>query len=158
MKKDLNFLPVSVNITGKKLLIIGGGKVGYHKALILSKFMDNAKVISPEFHEGFKSLPFELIKKEYADEDLDGVFLIYACTENESLNMQIKKDAERRGILTSVCDNPTLCDFISPAIYKSENVTIAVSSDARNVCQSIDIRNQIEVLAKNKKLIIDTKV
>ncbi len=143
-KENLNFLPVSINITNRKIMIIGGGKVGYHKASILSRFTDKAIIISPQFHEGFNSLPFTLIKKEYQKNDLENVFLVYICTENEELNAQIKKDADALGVLASVCDNPSLCDFISPAIYKKNNVTIAVSSNARNVHQSIYIRNQIK--------------
>lgn len=153
-KSNLTFLPISVNITGKKIVIIGGGKVGYHKAVILNRFTDKATVISPQFHEGFDALPFERIQKEYEKEDLRDAFLVYVCTENELLNRQIKKDAEQSGILTSVCDNPPLCDFISPAIVKQDNVTIAVSSNAQDVYQSIDIRNQIQKLIEQNSLII----
>ena len=142
-------MPVSINITGKRILIIGGGKVGYHKATILNRFTDEATVISPEFHEGFASLPFALITKRYGKNDLEGAFLVYVCTENEELNAQVKCDAEKLGILTSVCDNPVLCDFVSPAIYKDDNVTVAVASNARDVYQSIDIRNQIKELAES---------
>lgn len=142
-KEELTFLPVSLCITGKKILIIGGGKVGYHKATLLNRFTDQATVISPEFLDGFNTLPFERLAKRYEKEDLSGVFLVYICTENEALNAQIKEDAGELGVLASVCDNPACCDFISPAIYKEKNVTVAVSSNARNVYQSIDIRNQI---------------
>ena len=151
-REELNFLPISINITNKRILIIGGGKVGYHKATILSRFTDMAIIISPQFHEGFNSLPFQLIKKSYDVEDLKGAFLVYVCTENEELNALIKRDAERFGILTSVCDNPILCDFTSPAIYKDENITVAVASNARNVYQSIDIRNQIQKLVVGGEL------
>lgn len=154
-REDLNFLPVAINITGKKIVIIGGGKVGYHKASILHRFTDEARVISPKFHEGFKSLPFSLINKEYSKDDLDGAFLVYICTEDESLNAQIKKDAEQNGVLASVCDNPVLCDFISPAIFKRDNINIAVTSNARDVYQSINIRNQIRDLVENGKLSIE---
>lgn len=139
-----NFLPISINITGKKIIIIGGGKVGYHKASILHRFTSEATIISPEFHPGFDSLPFILIQKEYETQDIEGAFLIYICTENEKLNARIKADAEALGILASVCDNPALCDFISPAIYKKDNLTVAVSSNAQDVHQSIAIRNKIE--------------
>lgn len=155
MKKDrgdLNFLPVCVNITGKKILIIGGGKVGYHKATILRRFTDQATIISPDFHEGFAQLPFFLMKKKYEPNDLDGAFLVYVCTENEILNAEIKLACEQRGILASVCDNPILCDFISPAIYKDDNVTIAIASNARDVHQSVGIRNQIKNLVNEGKL------
>ena len=153
-REKMNFLPISINISGKKILIIGGGKVACHKASVLSRFTDEATVISPSFHDGFRSLPFETIAKEYEKTDLDGAFLVYVCTENRELNARIKSDAEDAGILTSVCDNPSLCDFISPAIYKHDNVTIAVSSNARNVSQSIGIRNEIRESIRNGQLII----
>lgn len=157
-RESLNFLPVSINITDKLILIIGGGKVGYHKASILHRFTNKATIISPLFHEGFSSLPFDLMQKEYDESDLDGAFLVYICTENEQLNARIKADAESMGILASVCDNPQACDFISPAIYKSDNVTIAVSSNAQDVYQSIAIRNQIQELVSEGKLIISKNI
>lgn len=148
-REDLLFLPISINITGKKILLIGGGNVGYHKASILNRFTDKATVISPDFHEGFNNLPFILIRKTYEVEDLDGAFLVYICTENKELNHSIKNSCEERGILASVCDDPIHCDFTSPAIYKNDNVTIAVASNAQNVYQSIGIRNQIQGLVEN---------
>ncbi|GAB6012477.1 precorrin-2 dehydrogenase/sirohydrochlorin ferrochelatase family protein [Viscerimonas tarda] len=151
-KENRNFLPISINITGKRILIIGGGKVGYHKASILNRFTDKAVIVSPDFHEGFGSLPFEQIRKEYDKSDLRGAFLVYICTENEQLNAEIKAECESLGILASVCDNPQLCDFISPAIYKDDNFTVAVSSNARDVRQAIHIRNQVESLAKSGDL------
>ncbi|MDR0744326.1 MAG: bifunctional precorrin-2 dehydrogenase/sirohydrochlorin ferrochelatase [Tannerella sp.] len=152
--EEFIFLPVSVNITGKKLLIIGGGKVGFHKATILSRFTQEATVIAPEFHEGFTALPFGRVKKEYEKTDLDGAFLVYVCTENRQLNAKIKQDAEALGILASVCDDPAACDFISPAIYKNGDVTIAVSSNARNVRRSVGIRNRISDLVREGTIII----
>jgi siroheme synthase-like protein len=151
-KEDLNFLPVSVNITDRKILIIGGGKVGYHKASVLSRFTDSVTVISPELQEGFDALPFTSVKKACDRKDLEGAFLVYICTGNEELNAQIKNDAASLGILASVCDNPVLCDFISPAIYKDGDVTIAVSSNARNVRRSIAIRDRIRDLVQNGTL------
>ncbi len=146
MKKELQFLPISINITDQKILIIGGGKVAYHKATILHRFVEHATVLSPDFHDGFADLPFTQIRKRYEPADLAGAFLVYICTENKSLNAEIKQACLDRGILASVCDNPSLCDFISPAIYKEDQVTIAVSSNARDVHQSIGIRNQIKEL------------
>ncbi|MDR3365792.1 MAG: bifunctional precorrin-2 dehydrogenase/sirohydrochlorin ferrochelatase [Prevotellaceae bacterium] len=154
-REDMIFLPIAINITGKKILIIGGGRVGYHKAAILSRFTDKATVISPVFHEGFASLPFVLVKKAYSKDDLDGAFLVYACTESDSLNAQIKSDAAEKGILAGVCDNPMLCDFVSPAIFKAGNVSIAVTSNAQDVRRSIDIRNQLKNLVEKQQLIIE---
>lgn len=153
-KKEQNFLPISVNITDKRIVIVGGGKVGFHKASILAKFTDNVIVISPNFREEFKTCAFKKIKKNYQKEDLQETFLVYACTENETLNRKIKEDADELGILVSVCDNPSLCGFISPAIFKQESITISVSSNAKDVHKSIDIREQISNLVKKKQLLL----
>jgi siroheme synthase-like protein len=148
------FLPISVNITGKRILIIGGGRVGFHKATVLSRFTDKATVISTRFHDGFGDLPFELVNKEYTPADLKGAYIVYICTENEALNASIKRDAENAGILASVCDNPQLCDFISPAIHKRGNITIAVASNAQNVRQSIAVRDRIAQLCDEELILL----
>lgn len=148
----MNFLPININITDKRILIIGGGRVGFHKATILNRFTDEATVISPCFEDGFKDLPFTLVEKEYSEDDLDGAFLVYVCTENHDLNSQIKKQCEERRILCSVCDNPPLCDFTSPAIFKDGDIMVAVSSNATNVRKSMSIR---DVIKKNWKWLLE---
>jgi siroheme synthase-like protein len=151
-KKDLQFLPISINVTNKKILIIGGGKVATHKATILARFVNSVTVIAPEFTEEIRQLPFTFIVKEYKPGDLNGFFLVYACTGNHDLNKRIKDDAEAAGILTSVCDSPLLCDFISPAIHKEGNITISIGSGGQLVLQSIAIRNQIKELIENGRI------
>jgi len=148
-REDLQFLPISINVTNKKILLIGGGKVATHKGTIMARFVNQVTVIAPEFTPEIKKLPFTFIEKEYEISDLEGYFLVYVCTGNHELNRQIKQDAETFGILTSVCDAPMLCDFVSPAIHKEGDITIAVGSNAQNVFQSVDIRNQIKELIEN---------
>jgi precorrin-2 dehydrogenase/sirohydrochlorin ferrochelatase len=153
-REDLQFLPISINVTNKKILLIGGGKVATHKGSIMARFVDQVTVIAPEFSPEIKALPFTFIQKEYEKSDLIGFFLVYVCTGDHELNAQIKQDAAELNILTSVCDAPLLCDFTSPAIHKEGHVTISVASNARNVYQSVDIRNQISDLIKKEQLII----
>lgn len=140
----MHFLPININIEGRRIVIIGGGRVALHKATILSRFTDSATVIAPDFKDGFEELPFTLVRKEYEPEDLDGAALAYICTENHELNRSIHDDAHERHVLASVCDNPALCDFTSPAIFKKDNLTVAVASDAKEVRRSISIRDSIE--------------
>lgn len=154
-REDLLFLPISLNVSNKKILLIGGGKVATHKATIMARFVQNVTVIAPSFTEEIQKLPFRFIQKEYEKKDLEGFFLVYVCTDNHSLNAQIKADSEELGILTSVCDAPLLCDFVSPAIHKEGNLTIAVGSNAQNVYQSVDVRNRISALIQDGTLSLE---
>ncbi|MEA4976857.1 MAG: bifunctional precorrin-2 dehydrogenase/sirohydrochlorin ferrochelatase [Paludibacter sp.] len=158
-REDMNFLPISINVTNKKILLIGGGKVATHKATIIARFItDNVTVISPDFTSEIRQLPFTFIQKNYDKNDLKDFFLVYVCTGDHELNRQIKADAEELGILTSVCDAPLLCDFVSPAIFKQEHLTIAVSSNAQNVYQSIAVRDRIAKLSDDGILQLDQSV
>lgn len=151
-REDLQFLPISINVTGKKILMVGGGKIATHKATIMKRFVDNVTVIAPDITSEIEALGFTLIRKEYEASDLDGYFLVYVVTANEELNRQVKADCEARGILASVCDAPLLCDFVSPAIHKEGYITVSVGSNAQNVYQSVDVRNQIKELFENGTL------
>ena len=151
-REDLQFLPISINVTNRKILLIGGGKVATHKGYIMARFVNQVTVIAPEFTDEIKQLPFTFIEKEYDKTDLFGFFLVYVCTGNHELNAQIKVDAEALGILTSVCDAPMLCDFVSPAIHKEGNVTISVGTNGQNAMQSVVIRNQITELIEKGQI------
>ncbi len=69
---------------------------------------------------------------------------MYACTQNSTVNQQILKDAREAGILINVVDNPSLSDFISPAVYKAGNMTVSVSSGGTNLKQTIAWRDRIK--------------
>lgn len=146
------FLPVSINITGKRILIIGGGKVAAHKMKILSRFTNNITILAPEICNNIHSSGFNIINKKYHSSNLEGYHLVYVCTDNHLLNKLIKKEAKHLGILVNVADNPELCDFVSPAIYKKGNLTVAVGSNAQNVHQSIAVRNAIQDFLENNSI------
>ncbi|MBR6179498.1 MAG: bifunctional precorrin-2 dehydrogenase/sirohydrochlorin ferrochelatase [Bacteroidales bacterium] len=145
----MDFLPINIRISSANILIVGGGRVATHKAQILSRFTSKATVIAKKISNEIKALNFKTIEKEFQEDDLNGVTLLYVCTQDRRLNHKIKLLAQKRGILTSVCDSPFLCDFTSPAIFTSGSISVAVSSDAKDVKRSIRIRNKIKEEIEN---------
>src|SRR5215210_8071411 len=68
-------------------------------------------------------------QRDYAGpEDLDGVFMAIAATNDTDVNIQIYDDAERRAMLVNVVDVPPLCNFILPAIIRTGPLAIAIST------------------------------
>ena len=53
------------------------------------------------------------------------------------------------GKLINVVDNPVQSDFVSPAIFKKDKMTVAVGSNAQNVIESIELRNNIKEFVNN---------
>ena len=141
----MSFLPISVNITNKQILIIGGGKVALHKIQLLSRFTHNFKVVAPDVLDEIKEMEaVEIENREYIESDLKGHLLVYATTDNYELNHRIAIEGKRYGCLVNVADNAQYSDFVSPAILKDGDMTIAVGSDGKNVKASIRLRNKIK--------------
>ena len=145
----MKFLPLSLNITGKKILIIGGGKVAAKKIKILEQFTGDITVVATKICKEIEVGNIICREKEYHKSDLAGYHIIYACTNIERLNRRIKKDCEETGKLINVVDNPGLSDFVSPAIFKKDQMTVAVGSNAQNVLESIELRNKIRDFLNN---------
>ncbi|MHB9155679.1 MAG: precorrin-2 dehydrogenase/sirohydrochlorin ferrochelatase family protein [Endomicrobiales bacterium] len=142
----MEFLPVGLRIKGKRILIVGGGRVAAQKARSLRRFTGRLTVVAEKVSEEVRRTGARCREKPYAPQDLDGVFLVYACTDSKRVNARIRGDARRRGILVSVADDPALCDIISPAIFKKGRMTVAVSSDGRDARSSVTLRDKIKDL------------
>ncbi len=137
-------MPVSLNITDRKILIIGGGKVAAKKIKILEQFTNEITVTATNICEEIKTGKINCREKRYHKSDLTAYHIIYACTNNERLNRRIKMDCEEMGKLINVVDNPAQSDFVSPAIIKKGQMTVSVGSNAQNVIKSIELRNKIK--------------
>ncbi len=142
------FMPISLDLNGKEILIIGGGKQGTHKVELLLRFSSNIRVISREFTPKLfklaKANGIPLIKSIYKKSLLKGAYVVYACTDSRELNKKILKDGHKRHQLVNVADDPNICDFVSPAIYIEDNMRVAVSSNGKDVHKSIRWRNIIK--------------
>lgn len=143
------FLPVSIDISGKKILVIGGGNSAFKKIRILQKYTSNIEVLAKDIIEDILHTNHKCTIKEYDKSDLKGFILVYSCTNNEELDKQIVSDANETGVLINIHDNPSLCQFVSPAIYKYGNISVAVSSNAEDVYESMRIRNLIQQFLEN---------
>lgn len=146
-----NYLPISIDISDQKILIIGGGRSALKKIRILQRFDAKLEVVAENILDEILSIGIPCYKKRYEKSDLKGYFMLYSCTNNEDLDTQIAQDGKEAGVLVNIHDNPALCQFVSPAIYKEGNITVAVSSNAQDVYESIRLRNLIkEYLEKLK--------
>lgn len=142
-------MPIAINIRNKRILLIGGGKVALHKIASLKQYEAELHVLAIDVCEEIKKQSVWYTEKAYERNDLTGAYLVYACTNIKSLNEQIYGDCQGLDILVNVVDNPLLCDFVSPAIYKKDYLSVAVSSNARDVYKSIEVRDKIKTILED---------
>ncbi len=143
----MKYYPVFLDIKGKDCLVVGGGIVGARKAATLEKCGAKVTVISDRFSSGFDDLKRTGIcfkKKEYEKEDVKGIFLVFAATNNADLNQQIKIDASRLNILCNIADAPDNSDFLLPSIVDRGDLIMAVSTSGSSPAMAKRIRQDLE--------------
>jgi len=148
---ERKFLPISIDISTSKILIIGGGHSALKKIRILQRSDAQLEVVAENIIDEVYETGVVCIRKSYEKSDVNGYLMLYSCTNNESLDRQIAQDGREAGVLVNIHDNPALCQFVSPAIYQDGNISVAVSSNAENVYEAIRLRNLIQEYLENLK-------
>ncbi len=139
----MDFLPINIRVSNRKIVIIGGGKVAAQKLQVLTRTSANIYVYANAVCEEIKSMDLTWEELPYDPSQLTDAFLVFACTDAKDVNRRIAGDAQKSGITVNVADDPQACGFTSPAIWFNDSMCVAVSSDGKNARRSVDWRNAI---------------
>ncbi len=127
------FYIACLKLSGRRCLVVGGGEIGLEKVEGLLACDGDVTLLAPTAVPALQELAEEgsiaWEQREYAGiEDLEGVFMVIASTDDTDVNIRIYDDAEERAMLVNVVDVPPLCNFILPAIVRTGPVAIAIST------------------------------
>ncbi|WP_188981878.1 siroheme synthase CysG [Pseudomonas matsuisoli] len=128
----MEFLPLFHKLSGRKVLLVGGGDIALRKGRLLAEAGAVLTVVSPEIEEELEGLVLagggQVIRRGYQPEDLQSTCLAIAATDDESINSAVSAQAQASGIPVNVVDAPALCSVIFPAIVDRSPLIVAVSS------------------------------
>jgi precorrin-2 dehydrogenase/sirohydrochlorin ferrochelatase len=144
----MRYYPLFLDIKNRDCLVVGGGAVGTRKVETLLDCGARVTVVSIATTLQLDALAEKkavtLAKRSYRTDDLDGKFLVVGATDDEALNRQISEDAVRRNLLCNIADQPSLCNFILPAIVDRGDLVIAVSTSGKSPAFAKRIRRALE--------------
>lgn len=142
------FYPVSLNIKGRRCVVIGGGEVALRKVKVLLEYGADIVVVSselcPELAELAVSRNLSVKNHTYEEGDLAGAFLAIAATDNGKTNRQVAEEARNKSILINVVDDAENSDFIVPSLLRRDGLTIAVSTSGQSPALARKIRTRLE--------------
>lgn len=143
----MDFLPLFHKLQDRLVLVVGGGEVALRKARLLVESGAVLRVVAPQIRDELRELAgpaAQLLLRGYQADDLDGVGLVIAATDDEPLNAQISAQAQARGIPVNVVDAPKLCSVIFPAIVDRSPLIVAITSGGDAPVLARLIRAKIE--------------
>lgn len=148
MKNKKGYFPLFLDISSKRILVVGAGDIGLRRIKTLLFFTEEvevaAKKLCPDIEEMVREQKVRYIGGAFEERMLDGAFLVLACTDDKELNVQICALARNQGILANNCSDQKDCDFFFPSVVKLDELVIGINASGLNHRKVKDTRRQIE--------------
>jgi precorrin-2 dehydrogenase/sirohydrochlorin ferrochelatase len=135
--------PIMLDLTDKKIVIIGGGKIALRKTLGILKAKGTVTVIAPNFLPEFDGLDgVKRITATYKAEYIQTAQLIFACTDSKIVNQKIVEDASDYQWVND-CSRKENSDFFNMSTIEHEEYLIAMSSFGKNPTATKKMKEQL---------------
>ena len=143
------YFPAFLDLVRKRVVVVGAGQVATGKVrALLPCRPDPLIVIAPAASDLIRrqAQRGDLVwhARPFEPADVDGADLVFAATDNRTLNASVATHARRLGIPVLAVDDVPNCDFIAPAIVRRGDVVIAISTGGRSPAMARRTRERLE--------------
>ncbi|MGE2692262.1 uroporphyrinogen-III C-methyltransferase [Mycolicibacterium pulveris] len=122
---------VGLRLTGKKVVVVGGGTVAQRRLPLLIANGADVHVISPAATPVVEALSEQrpgitLELREFRDGDLDDAWYVIAATNDPAVNAAVVAEAERHRIFCVRADVAREGTAVTPATFEYEGLSVGV--------------------------------
>jgi len=136
--------PINLNLTGRKVLVVGAGRIATRKAQQLVPCGADVTVIAPLVVPLMRDLPVTILEREYVAGDALGYRLVITATGNVEVDQAIYDECEAAGIWVNSADDPERCAFTLPAVVRRGSLMITSSTGGASPALSSWIRARLD--------------
>lgn len=144
----MRYYPVSLDLQGKPVTVVGGGAVAERKVISLlacgARLTLIAPVLTPKLLLMSRAGAVRHRARRWRAGDLNGAFLVIAATDDPELNARIGEEAGRMSRLFNSVDDPDRSNFIAPAVVARGDLILTVSTSGKSPALARRIRLELE--------------
>jgi uroporphyrin-III C-methyltransferase/precorrin-2 dehydrogenase/sirohydrochlorin ferrochelatase len=123
----VNGYPVLLDLAGRRVVVVGGGFVASRRARGLHEAGADVVVVAPEVADEIVALGVGTVTRRFAATDLDGAWLVMACTDDPAVNAAVAQASADRRVFCVRADAAAEGTARTSAVVRHEGVTIAVN-------------------------------
>jgi len=145
--------PIFIKGHGQKILVVGSGALALAK---LRGWLTAGADVTVVDHDAATALNaagiasntdrLTIHARAFENADLAGINLVYAASEDDSINQRVASWANIKKISVNVADQPDKSDFISPALVEHGDLTIAISTAGKAPQYAVKLRALLDQL------------
>jgi uroporphyrin-III C-methyltransferase/precorrin-2 dehydrogenase/sirohydrochlorin ferrochelatase len=130
---------------GRLAVVVGAGSVAVRRVAGLRAAGADVLVVAPDISASLADLATRGLittrQGSYTASDLDGAWLVLACTDQPAVNAAVAADAERMRLWCGRADDATESAAWVPAVGRAGAITVAVNAD-RDPRRAVAVRDQ----------------
>lgn len=122
--------PLLLELRGRDVLVVGGGSVALRRVRGLLDAGATVRVVAPVVTEAIASLEVDVVRREFADGDVTGMWLVQACTSDPAVNAAVARAAAEHHVFCVRADAADHGSARTPAVLRRDGLTVAVNAGA----------------------------
>lgn len=135
--------PVGLVLTGRRCLVVGGGRIASRKVSGLARAGAVIHVIAPDVLDEVSALADIVHRRPFQPGDTIGYGLVVSATGDLAVDDAVAADAEANGAWVNTCDKPSLCSVLLPAVLRHDPITVAVNTGGASPALAGWLRDRI---------------
>jgi uroporphyrin-III C-methyltransferase/precorrin-2 dehydrogenase/sirohydrochlorin ferrochelatase len=146
-----DLLPLFLNLTGRTVVLVGGGRVAAGKLQQLLAAGARVRVVAPEISAAAVDLVsrgaprVEIIPRRFMPSDLDGAWLVVAAATPE-VNREVADVAERLRLFVNAVDDPANASAFLSGVVRRDGVTLAISTSGEAPALTALLREALDAV------------
>jgi siroheme synthase-like protein len=143
------YYPIFVDMSGRRVLVVGGGHVAEEKVtgLLRADMAGRLTLVAPKLLPSLQKLlaegKIDVIQREYRDGDMAGYDFVMVATDDGRVNAEIAAEGKGRRIWVNAADDPKNCDFILPAVVRQGQIVVAASTGGASPALARRLREEL---------------
>jgi uroporphyrin-III C-methyltransferase/precorrin-2 dehydrogenase/sirohydrochlorin ferrochelatase len=118
---------VGLRLTGKRVVVVGGGSVAQRRLPLLVASGAQVQVITRSATPAVEAMPqITLSLRDYRDGDLDGAWYAIAATDDPQVNAAVVAEADRRHVFCVRADVAVEGTAVTPASFDYAGLSVGV--------------------------------
>lgn len=139
------YYPICLDVRNQTCLVVGGGRVAAGKAIALAQAGAAVRVVAPRAARMLRETAGITVEmRPYAPGDEAGAALVFAATDDASVNALVAARCRAAGVWCCVADDPGAGDFVTPATVRRGDLTVSVSTGGASPALAKRLRRELE--------------
>ena len=147
----MDYLPLFLQLRDQNCLVVGGGDIALRKIRLIKDAGAIIRVVASHISVEIRDYlsgdnAHQLLQKAFSAEDLEGVCLVIAATDDSEVNERVATAARQRQLFVNVVDDASAGNAVMPAIVDRSPVVVAFSTGGKAPVLARLLRQKLETL------------